>query len=283
MSKKRTLISAGVILIGLIWGAKQIFGDEEPAQRAAQDVAVPTIENSGRKLVVDDSASRACSQIEPLFPSAKPYIATDPAKMESLIDEAYSDPLKLAQRADSDPDVYIALFQLAVSCFPELMYPGAEKRVISGCPKINFKMQEHPMKLLERAAQLGSVDAKLKYALNSKLYAARFRKTGTQAGIDTATKMLARAELFGTEAAKAGNPEAYRYMSNAYEHGYFGKRDTERALTFALPLKPLGIAADMQKIEELSLKLTASEKESALKTAFGCGIVHEPDSNKSPF
>lgn len=225
-----------------------------------------------------------CPQTKPLFDERRPYVKPDPKHSKVLLAQAFIDPMPMVTKGESDPEAYVALFNLAAACFPETMFPGKiKKRVIEGCPNLEMKLNGHPIEFLKRAAELGSVEAKLSYALNARLYA-RFYRSDTANGTgDTVKDVIERAERYGAEAAQAGHPDAYRYMSGAYENGLFGQRDLTRALAFSLPLMKLGDESDKQHVANLTLRATKNERDSAEAYAFGCNNRLSGSALVSPF
>lgn len=244
----------------------------------------PLAQRTGHTQVLSSPLTPECRQIKPLHDPGRLYVGPDEGYRERLLEQAFLDPISLAGQAPTNPEAYIALFSLAAACFPELMHPGKSKRrIIEGCPNVQMAFDGHPLELLQLAADAGSVEGKLRYALNARLYASYYRSGNTLGNGQSVNDILQRAERFGDESARAGYPDAYRYMSDAYQNGLFGRPNITQALAFAFPLSMVGDESDKQRIENLLRKVTKAEMESARQNAFGCEKIPYPSSVISPF
>jgi len=166
-------------------------------------------------------------------------------------------------------------------------------KIASSCPSIPdgncpiptdvkiFKV--HPIELLEKAAELGSSEAKLMYAVNASSAAAQVRNTGLDGAEKSAREIMVRAEEFGIAAAQSGSSNAYRFMSHSYERGIFGPRNMEKAYAFSLPLKIIGTQEDKVRIEQLKKKLTESQNLTAERFSFGCAASERKEEIVNPF
>ncbi|CAN7146152.1 hypothetical protein [Duganella sp. LjRoot269] len=168
----------------------------------------------------------------------------------------------ILSKKEKDPISNIILFKLISYC------PSSNA---DECPTINPKSlyKDTPIELLEKAAELGSVEAKLMYALNAPLAEFRIRKSRPEDGELLARKITLTAERLGNEAARSGNLDAIRYMSHSYENGQFGFRDIERAYSVALPLLNSSVE-DIAYVDALQRKLNPLQRNAAVRFAFGC-------------
>jgi len=153
------------------------------------------------------------------------------------------------------------------------------------CPAINpaTLVRRHRVELLQHAARLGSLDAKLMFIAAAPAAADEFGQSETEDGRAYARELLADAEAYGMDAARAGSPEAMRFMSAAYASGLFRAPDPARAYLFALPLQAAGNAADRGRLAELGARLGAAERHAAWQQAFGCQAPDSGSALANPF
>lgn len=224
-----------------------------------------------------------CKVDNPLFNKAR-FTPLHPDVIESKLKTAYSDPASVIDDLAKSPESSIALFQLVSSCFPGILKANSPGIQLEGCPAIDIKkiITLHPIEILEKSAEQGSVDAKILYMINAQGAAAQLRRLGTVAGDELAREITLRSQRYGEEAARAGSEDALRYMSSAYEQGRFGIRSMQMAYTFALPLIIGGTSSDVQHASDLGARLTEPQRKEAQTAALGCsqppkaGILNNP-------
>jgi hypothetical protein len=283
---KKYIIAGGIVFVCIFAATRWTTNSEETSPtRVPNQLSTP--KNISTKLAsasFQDAPKRAECQMTPIAQGPKNYVAPNEKHNDALLEQAYINPAKVLAGAEQDPEAYVALYNLTTACFPDLMRPGlVKKRFIQGCPSFSMQMKGHPIQLLERAAKLGSVEAKLAFAMNARLYRDFF--VTSEGGVikDNSKDIISQAEKYGAEAAQAGHPDAYRYMSQAYENGTFGVRNKERALAFILPLQETGLPTDKERIKHLSSKLTEKERKLANAIAFGCQDDSRDSFHLNPF
>jgi hypothetical protein len=229
-----------------------------------------------------------CAVDSPLY-SAEKRIASASAvavATEQEITRAYSDIASILSESRTDPRAAVALFELASSCYPGPIESRKLSREIPvGCPELDIRqlVRKHPIEILKRAVELGSEQAKFRFALNAPAVAEQFRQIGRPEDVGFIASLRADAELYGTEVARAGNPDALRYMSRAYETAEFVERDLEKAYSFALPLQFIGSVDDKKRISSLKGKLNQTQQLSAQQQAFGCSPSSDSSTYRNPF
>lgn len=224
-----------------------------------------------------------CAENKPLF-SGNNSNDLDTVALSKQLEQAFFDPQPFIDRSDTDPTANIVLFQLASNC-PVSNTIRGRAFANNGCPKNIGKIpvKTTHLELLEKAALQGSDQAKLMYALNAPLVAQRFSRLNTQEGNLISLEILKKATLYGSEAARAGIPDAYRVMSRAYENGSFGQKDIRLAYAFALPLTKVGDTMDLEYIKSIGERLNEDMKHEARFVAFGCEMNTDLNSLASPF
>lgn len=239
-------------------------------------------QNSTTTVESPSRTSQTCEVKSPIFTGAMP-LQFDPSLVDGALSQAYLDINSVIRNSSHDPIANIALFRLAASCFTNDL--KNRQKSGSACPANAgvLPINTTPLELLQRAAELGSEQAKLMYALNAPMAAEFFRAQHSQQGTQQAQEILAQAETFGDSAARAGIPDALRYMSRVYESGMFGPRDIERAYIYALPLKNVGSKEDLSVIENLGSRLNEKLRKGAEAKAFGCSRYTEINILANPF
>ncbi|KQQ36245.1 hypothetical protein ASF61_08680 [Duganella sp. Leaf126] len=266
MNRRTGLI--GVALVTVLvsaWlrgpGTPEVSPQAEPAPAAA---APPVVRASAAP--VSGCATPA------LFSSAARPVTTAPDR--TLAQLAYSAPGALAARVGTEPGAGIALYQMLAYCSA---VPNRDAGPVAVAPAANCPVfdpatvvRRHRVELLQQAARLGSLEAKLLYLDAAPAVADEFRLQETDDGKAYARALLADAEAFGQDAAHAGSAEAMRFMSAAYASGLFGPADPQRAYLFALPLQTAGTIADRTRLAELGARLSEAQRRAARQQAFGC-------------
>jgi hypothetical protein len=231
--------------------------------------------------------AQGCNTLTPLY-STEGRVAsakTSIASSEESLTAAFSDIGTVVEKSSTDPTAAIALFNLASACYSGPLENKQPREKREGCPDLDISrlVQKHPIEILKRAINLGAVEAKFMYALNAPAVAEQLRQIGRPEDAAFVAQLRADAELYGTESARAGNPDAYRYMSHAYEAAEFVARDIEKAYSFALPLQYIGSIDDKKRIDDLGRKLDETQRRAARQRAFGCGTVLDPSVLRNPF
>ena len=284
MQTKLLVIAAFTLSISMIFFTQ--FGNDSapavpfsPITNTLKAVEVPIPQKSETQ-----RSNINCETKAPLFNPQLRFRATDPKVADKLLTQAFVDSESVVSMAATNADANIALFVVASSCpaKSESTPPSKSKNWCLGSDKVR-SLHFHPIKLLQRAAELGSEEAKLMYAVNAPQAAAYLRKIDDDQARTSAKEVLLNGERLGIEAARHGNPDAYRYMSRAYEIGSFGPPDLEAAYAFALPLKAIGDSTVGQRLMDLERRLPARFQDSARRTAFGCQPKSDVVIQKNPF
>lgn len=228
------------------------------------------------------SIKSSCADSDPLSTGLHPP-RYDEMSVSNQLSEAFSNIALVIRNAEHDPNANIALFRMASSCFTYDL-KNRPRRSENSCPPNAeiLPVQNNNLEFLVKAAELGSNYAKLMYSQNAPMTADYFRKRSTSDGNLLAREIMLKAEKFGNEAARAGIPEAYRYMSQAYEQGTFGEKNIQLAYAYALPLRQLGTHIDQLHIERLGARLNDNMRKGAELQAFGCE-VYDNRNIASPF
>lgn len=247
----------------------------------AKGIASP----STKEMLKVETATSHCGVDAPLFDTSKQFIPIDPQIVENKLAEAYRNPQRIIEDRNNSAVSAIALFQLVSSCFPGARKADSSNVQNVGCPDIAIDkiISAHPIEILEKPAEQGSVDAKIAYMMNASGAAAQLRRLGTARGDELAREITMRSERYGQEAARAGSQDAMRYMSFAYEQGKFGARDMQMAYTFSLPLSIEGTSNDVKRASELGAKLEKNQRNEAKIAALGCARVSKPGILNNPF
>ena len=230
----------------------------------------------------ESSYQADCAVTNPIFTGvAAPEF--DDMRVKELTGRAFNDINALVSEAENDPFANIAIYKMTSSCFTSDL---KHRRKIIGdiCPTTAsvIPIRFTNLELLQKAAELGSEQAKLMYALNAPITSDYMKGDTSQEGRKYSQEILARAQEFGDSAARAGIPDALRYMSRVHELGLFGVKDIQRAYVYSLPLKILGTKEDIAQIENIGARLNSDMKKGAEIKAFGCKNI-QLNNLKSPF
>jgi hypothetical protein len=203
------------------------------------------------------------------------------------MNQAYTQPDALAARIHSDPEAGLALYMMWSYCasVPNRDAGPTASTPPLTCPAVNMEtmVNSHPIELLQRAARLGSLEAKVRFIAEAPDVADEFGNLGTPEGAAFARDLLQNAERFGIDAARSGSLDAMRFMSVAYESGRFGSADRLRAYAFGLPLQSSGTPADAKRLAALEAQLSDSNRRLARLQAFGCQQELDGRKTTSPF
>lgn len=275
------------LFIYLWWSFNPVESEYTQAEGSGSVVQHPLSKGSLSKSIdkTIHSQPEKCHTLNPLYDPNSFEGADESAGVESKTELAYLNPSMLFRIVESDPHAGIALFRMLSAC---LLDAKAEKDftnlTLEGCPQYDFsrEIRVHPIELLERSSKLGSNEAKLMYALNAPLVARNLRDRGDKRSDEAAERILRVGEKLGIEAARAGNGDAYRYMSYASEFGLFGNVNLQLAYSFALPLNILGSNDEKLRIQEMAKRLSQKQRYDAQEMAYGCkgepsaGILTNP-------
>jgi hypothetical protein len=230
-------------------------------------------------------ATRNCAAPSPLFSASAYYISVAPN--QAIMNQAYTQPDALAARTSSDPEAGLALYKMWSYCasVPNRdAGPTASPPPVT-CPVVAMEtmVRNHPIELLQRAASLGSIAAKIMFIADAPDVADEFRKSGAPEDAAFARELLKNSERFGSDAARSGSRDAMRLMSAAYESGRFGSTDIVRAYAFGLPLQSSGTPADARRLAALEARLSDGNRRLATLLAFGCEQALDSRTAASPF
>ena len=278
------LLSLGAAGILTYW---YVFAENESGSRKSEPIVSVISKPPSSKNIVSKNAeaSNKCTSASPIFSNGKNFTPIDPKIIEEKIKKAYENPEDLALHIRSSPESAIALFNFVSSCYPGAIRPDVGPIPNKECPKFNVNsyVKLHPIEILGSSAEQGNIDAKLLYMINAPLASAQLRQMNTAVGDEMARNIIARAQRYGDDAARAGSRDAMMYMSHAYEVGQFGTRDMEKAYLYALPLGFSEKKPDNQRISDLASKLTSSQRNKLKQESIGCDDVHDSDTLKNPF
>ena len=194
--------------------------------------------------------------------------------------------------AEGDAASSIALFNAASECVSKRRVGAGtvaapNERVATSesiCTSLPSEIIEHRLIILLKAAEKGSADAQLVYALNAIEIARKSRRINTAESLIYADTIVRNSERFGRAASEAGLVEAYEFMSRSYLIGSFGIRDTLQAYAYALPLGRIrSDTASLKQIQYLGSQLTAEQRAAAGKIAFGCESASPQNVLANPF
>lgn len=176
----------------------------------------------------------------------------------------------------------IALFRVIGACY-SIKTNQKIKSSMEDCADVKTDLVADRFGILERAANSGSLEAKLIYAMNASAMSRYYSELATNETVAYGDAILKKSEIFGRQAAEGGVKEAYLFMSRAYANGSFGVRNPKLAYAFALPLGGGESGANSQYINSLGSRLTTLEREDAEKIAFGCKGEKEFIKFQNPF
>lgn len=236
-------------------------------------------------MTTDNVHVPACEEGTPMFIPGKIFVALDSKVIDDKLEIAFEDPQKIIDDAPKNVASALALFRLISACFPASNNLGSIALKNNGCPSIDMRsiVKFHPIEILEKQAEQGSVDAKFQYALSAPLAAMQLKNLGTAGSYEFALHISDLGKRYAEEAAKAGSADAMRYVSRAYSTGKFGPRDMQSAYMYALPLGVVGTSEDSKLISELGTKLTNEQRSVAQISSLGCGSARNVGSLKNPF
>lgn len=286
------MVAVGVAVAGAI-GAMIGIGLEDDAKNVPKMTSVPSLETGGRRGGVLSNMQHPqmgqCDEDKQAGLALVPPAETDPLIAEKNLELASTDPKAAVAKSHTDAGANIALYQLASSCaFASSRDAGPPSREQPAflCPSLGLQgiVRIHPIELLQRAAELGSTEAKVMYAQAAPEVAAQFTAMAGASQKAYGSDLLLLAERFGVEAARSGHPEAMRYMSVSYETGRFGGRDLQRAYRYALRLQASGDADDRRRMAELERRLSTKERLAAqLAQSAPSGCDASPGFLNNPF
>ncbi|MDO8033565.1 hypothetical protein O3297_09065 [Janthinobacterium sp. SUN128] len=206
------------------------------------------------------------------------------SSVDGLLEKNSSNITEIVKNARAGEAVSsIALFRIVATCY-SIKNNQKINSSTQDCADVDLDLVSDRFGILERAANKGSLEAKLIYAMNASSLSKFYSRLATNEAVIYADGILKKSEIFGREAAEGGFVEAYLFMSRAYSNGLFGVRDPQLAYAFALPMAN-GEIDDVERryITSLGSKLSLSEKEGAEKIAFGCKEEKEPMIFQNPF
>lgn len=214
-------------------------------------------------------------------------------EVDKLFVLGYTQPERFLPRLAAPDDVTaLAAFKLVRNCFratapwsPPPADPDAiASPSMTGCPALPAWLVHGAPAMLKAAADRGSPDAMLDYAMDTEARAPGFVRAEEPASAAAASALLREAESYGRQAAQHGLLDAYIFMSRAYETGQFGTRDIESAYAYALPLADhpeYGPYKD--HLAELARHMTPAQLDSARTRAYGCAAAGAGDALRNPF
>lgn len=273
--------------IGLIVLAIFYFSTSEivDTPKTTPEQKIVANEELKRSAIPADHNVFACEERTHIFSLGKNFVALDSKLIDEKLELAYSNPKQVIEEASKSPASALALFRLISACFPNFDNSDAPQKNNNGCPvlEIGKIIKFHPIEILERQAELGSIDAKIQFAMSAPLAARQLKKIGNVESYDFSIHILDLGKRYAEDAAKAGSEDAMRYVSRAYATGMFGVRNIQQAYIYALPLSFSGAENDLKLISDLGSKLTNEQRRAAQILSLGCESTRDKESLRSPF
>ncbi|GAC1315054.1 MAG: hypothetical protein NVSMB24_40400 [Mucilaginibacter sp.] len=207
------------------------------------------------------------------------FLPINDEKLDKALADTYDNPLVAIKKANSgDENAAIALYSVVSSCFPMDLKITDEERASGlinsknpSCPTLPLEIVIDRLKILEFAANNGSVAAQIKYAMNAQLFAMFYRNDKSNESVKKTQEVIAKSEAFGVAAASEGIIEAYQFMARSYLIGSFGSRNPLLAYAYSLPIAEFEKST---KIDELLLSmrknLSSEQILRAEQLAWGC-------------
>lgn len=258
----------------------------------ANKTHLKTEDNNTPVSIQKDTPVSCSPSNSPLVTKLMRNTKTASSEIDDLMADGYVNPDALLEQARAGKEfAAIAMFKIIRNCYLMMEPPSLGKMVSEkipvqhqNCPSLPSDVVRNPLKLLEDAANMGSTEAMLFYAMNSRSFSQFYTRKNTNESVQLSRIVLKQAEIYGEQAARDGLLEAYGFMFGAYMTGQFGTRDLTLAYSYGLPLAAnKNNPAISGQLSKIGMTLSPLEKTKAEQFTYGCTVNKEANSLNSPF